>query len=170
MSRPRRRHSSPRRGSRRAAATADDPCPTLRCRRKTILRPPPHYPGLTKAGAPESAPGRRRRRATLYSPTFFTVNLFPSPPRKHYGMPISTKGPRLQRHSRRSGPTGPAFVWPEDRLRTAKSRNPGSWLDRWVPAFAGTTIKVREMKCAHARALFRGEDGTGDWTRTGDAL
>jgi hypothetical protein len=42
----------------------------------------------------------------------------------------------------RHAPTGPAFGWPEDRLRAAKSRNPGSWLDRWVPAFAGTTIKV----------------------------
>jgi hypothetical protein len=47
----------------------------------------------------------------------------------------------LQRHSRRSGRSA------------AKSRNPGSWLDRWIPAFAGTTIKVREMKCVHAVAV-----------------
>src|SRR6185437_7298098 len=49
-------------------------------------------------------------------------------------------------------PRGPAFGRPEDRLHAAKSRNPESWRNSWVPAFAGTTTKILEPRCVHAVA------------------
>src|SRR6185437_10428306 len=59
-------------------------------------------------------------------------------------------------------PRGPAFGRPEDRLRAAKRRNPESWRNSWVPAFAGTTTKILEPSCVHAVAP-RGEDqGEGE--------
>jgi hypothetical protein len=68
-------------------------------------------------------------------------------------MHTSLKSLRLQSYCRRSGPPGPAFGRPEDRLRAAKSRNPESWLDSWVPAFRGNDDQgLKAEICAYRRS------------------
>src|SRR6185437_144214 len=74
-----------------------------------------------------------------------------------YGMHASMKGLSLHSYSRLSGPPGPPFGRPEDRLHAAKSRNQESWRNSWVPAFAGTTTKILVPRCVHAVAPRGGE-------------